>query len=116
MSAEPPLTEVTVLDVSRTLTAPYCSALLADLGAIIIKVEIATGGDVTRLFPPFKGQHSFNVKSISREQCPSVGALLSFCSSEACAAHLKCRLQGALTSPTHPLKLALAAGQPLERA
>ncbi len=61
-----PLAGVSVLDLSRALAGPYCTALLADLGATIIKVESVNGGDITRAWPPFEGDHSLYFESINR--------------------------------------------------
>lgn len=48
-----PLSGVTVLDFSRVLAGPYCTMVLADLGARVIKVEKFGTGDDTRAFGPF---------------------------------------------------------------
>jgi formyl-CoA transferase/CoA:oxalate CoA-transferase len=51
------LTGVRVLDLSRVLAGPYCTALFADLGAEVVKVE-PPGGDDARHLGPFKGDAS----------------------------------------------------------
>ena len=61
-----PLEGITVLDLSRALAGPFCTALLADLGASVIKVESISGGDITRAWPPFEGEHSLYFESINR--------------------------------------------------
>ena len=61
-----PLAGVTVLDLSRALAGPFCTALLADLGATIVKVESIKGGDITRAWPPFENEHSLYFESINR--------------------------------------------------
>lgn len=48
-----PLEGITVLDFSRVLSGPYCTMMLADLGARVIKVERVGTGDDTRAFGPF---------------------------------------------------------------
>ena len=44
----PPLDQVRVLDLSRLLTGPYCSRILADFGAEVIRIEQPGGGDWLR--------------------------------------------------------------------
>ena len=47
-----PLEGMHVLDLTRLLPGPYCTMLLADMGADVIKVEDTAGGDYLRLNPP----------------------------------------------------------------
>jgi CoA:oxalate CoA-transferase len=48
-----PLSGVTVLDITRVVAGPFCSMLMADLGATVIKVEHPEEPDYARTFPPF---------------------------------------------------------------
>ncbi len=50
-----PLQGIRVLDLSRLLPGPYCTLLLSDLGAHVVKVEDPAGGDYARLSPPLAG-------------------------------------------------------------
>jgi crotonobetainyl-CoA:carnitine CoA-transferase CaiB-like acyl-CoA transferase len=64
-----PLEGIRVLDLTRVLSGPYCTILLADLGAEVIKVEKAGEGDDTRAFaPPFQGDQAAYFLSINRKQ------------------------------------------------
>lgn len=61
-----PLDGIVVLDLTRALAGPYATALLADLGATVTKVESIKGGDSTRAWPPFEGTHSLYYDSVNR--------------------------------------------------
>ncbi|MGE0826427.1 MAG: CaiB/BaiF CoA transferase family protein [Candidatus Binatia bacterium] len=55
--SEKPLAGIVVLDLTRYLAGPYCTLLLAGLGAEVIKIEPPGRGDLHRRFPPFLGPH-----------------------------------------------------------
>ena len=64
-----PLEGIRVLDLSRVLTGPFCSMLLGDLGAEVIKVEIPKTGDDTRQWgPPFIHGESAYFLSVNRNK------------------------------------------------
>ena len=48
-----PLKDILVLDLTRVLVGPYCTMILSDLGARVIKVEAPEIGDDSRKFGPF---------------------------------------------------------------
>src|ERR1700704_2351433 len=52
-STKGPLSGITVVDLSRILAGPYCTLLMAELGARIIKVEPPGKGDDARHYGPF---------------------------------------------------------------
>lgn len=63
-----PLDGLLVADLSRVLAGPYCSMLLADMGATVIKVE-SSGGDDTRTWvPPTKDGVATYYMSINRNK------------------------------------------------
>ncbi|HUK32666.1 MAG TPA: CoA transferase [Vicinamibacterales bacterium] len=64
-----PFSDITVLDLTRVLSGPYCTMLLADLGARVIKIEQPKGGDDTRPWgPPFLNGESAYFLSINRNK------------------------------------------------
>jgi formyl-CoA transferase/CoA:oxalate CoA-transferase len=69
MPASGPLAGVTVLDLTRVLSGPYCTMLLADMGARVIKIERPGDGDETRAWgPPFAGGESAYFLGINRNK------------------------------------------------
>jgi crotonobetainyl-CoA:carnitine CoA-transferase CaiB-like acyl-CoA transferase len=64
-----PLDGITVLDLTRVLSGPYCTMLLADMGARVIKIEQPGKGDDTRAWgPPFIAGESAYFLSINRNK------------------------------------------------
>jgi CoA:oxalate CoA-transferase len=66
MAAQGPLSGITVVDVSRILAGPYCTLLMAELGARVIKVEPPGKGDDAREYGPFRNGKSTYFSSINR--------------------------------------------------
>jgi len=64
-----PLDDLVVVDLTRALAGPYCTMMLADLGARVVKVETPDGGDDTRGWgPPFYNGESAYFLSINRNK------------------------------------------------
>lgn len=64
-----PLAGLRVLDLTRVLAGPYCTMMLGDMGADVVKVERPGVGDDTRGFgPPFLGGESTYFMSINRSK------------------------------------------------
>ena len=60
---------LTVLDLTRVLSGPYCTMMLADMGARVIKVERPGAGDDTRAWgPPFQSGESAYFLSVNRNK------------------------------------------------
>jgi crotonobetainyl-CoA:carnitine CoA-transferase CaiB-like acyl-CoA transferase len=66
--ADKPLAGVRVLDLTRVLAGPFCSMILADMGAEVIKVEEPGKGDDTRSWPPFASGESTYFLSVNRNK------------------------------------------------
>ncbi len=64
----PPLRGIRVLDLTRVLAGPFCSMMLGDMGAEVIKVEEPGKGDDTRTWPPFSGGESTYFMSVNRNK------------------------------------------------
>src|SRR3954469_23282985 len=68
-AAIPPLHGVRVVDLSRVLAGPYCTMVLADHGADVVKVERPGSGDETRSWgPPFADGESAYYLSVNRSK------------------------------------------------
>src|SRR5436853_5889984 len=64
-----PLAGVRVIDLTRVMTGPYCTMMLGDLGADVIKIEMPGKGDDTRAWgPPFVNGESAYYLSINRNK------------------------------------------------
>lgn len=64
-----PLAGIKVLDLTRVLAGPFCTMILADMGADVIKIEQPGKGDDTRAFgPPFEKGESAYFLSINRNK------------------------------------------------
>jgi CoA:oxalate CoA-transferase len=61
-----PLSGIIVVDLSRILAGPYCTMLMAEMGARVIKVEPPKTGDDARAYGPFVKNHSAYFASINR--------------------------------------------------
>src|SRR6201998_1893691 len=65
-TAKGPLSGITVIDLSRILAGPYCTFLMAEMGARVIKVEPPKGGDDARAYGPFVNGKSTYFASVNR--------------------------------------------------
>src|SRR5688572_27245611 len=69
MTSPGALAGITVVDLTRVLSGPYCTMTLADMGARVIKVEHPAGGDETRAWaPPFVEDQSAYFLGVNRNK------------------------------------------------
>ena len=61
-----PLKDLLVVDLTRVLVGPYCTMILSDLGARVIKIEAPEIGDDSRMFGPFVKDYSAYFMSLNR--------------------------------------------------
>ena len=61
-----PLKDLLVVDLTRVLVGPYCTMILSDLGARVIKIEAPEIGDDSRRFGPFVKDYSAYFMSLNR--------------------------------------------------
>jgi alpha-methylacyl-CoA racemase len=62
------LDDVRILDLTRLLPGGFCTLLLADFGADVIKVEDTDGGDYLRWIPPMAGEFSAMFHALNRNK------------------------------------------------
>src|SRR6267378_8405748 len=63
-----PLSGIRVLDLTRLLPGAYCTMLLADMGADVIKIEEPSGGDYMRWMPPLVDGQSTLFNALNRHK------------------------------------------------
>ena len=64
----PLLEGVRVLDLSRVMSGPFCTSMLSDMGAEIIKVEMPNTGDEARRLGPYKDEESTYFMLLNRDK------------------------------------------------
>ena len=64
-----PLAGIRVVDLTRVLSGPFCTMMLGDMGAEVIKIERPVSGDDTRAFaPPYQGKESAYFLTVNRNK------------------------------------------------
>ena len=62
------LSNITVLDLTRVLSGPFCTMMMADMGARIVKIETPKTGDDTRSFGPIRNDSSVYFANLNRNK------------------------------------------------
>lgn len=63
-----PLEGIRILDLSRLLPGPFCTMILADLGAEVVKIEDPVQGDYVRWIPPYVGKTGARFLALNRNK------------------------------------------------
>lgn len=63
-----PLTGIKILDFTRLFAGPFCTMLLGDLGADVVKVEAPEGDPIRYQGPPFYKNHAFSFLAANRNK------------------------------------------------
>jgi crotonobetainyl-CoA:carnitine CoA-transferase CaiB-like acyl-CoA transferase len=59
---------IRILDLTRLLPGPFCTMILADFGADVVKIENPDGGDYMRSIPPLRGEDSVYFLAVNRNK------------------------------------------------
>lgn len=62
------LEDLLVLDLTRVVAGPYCSSMLGDMGARVIKIENPKGGDDSRAYGPYVNGESAYFAMLNRSK------------------------------------------------
>ncbi len=68
MSEHLALENIRILDLTRVIAGPYCGAMLADLGADVIKIELPGRGDDARAYGPYVNGESLYYGNLNRNK------------------------------------------------
>ncbi len=68
MSGNNILSGIRILDLSRVMSGPFCTSMLADLGAEVIKIELPVHGDEARSFGPYRDGESTYFMLLNRDK------------------------------------------------
>jgi len=69
MHVSGPLADIRVVDLTRAMAGPYCTMMLGDMGADVVKIERPGEGDDTRQWaPPYQGEESVYFLSVNRNK------------------------------------------------
>ena len=66
--SEKALRDILVLDLTNVYAGPSATMMLADMGAIVVKIEMPGKGDDTRAFGPFKNGESMYYANVNRNK------------------------------------------------
>src|SRR5690606_39625845 len=68
MKVKQALNGMKIVDLSQVLAGPYCTMVLGDMGADVIKVEKTGGGDDTRKMGPYINEESYMYMMVNRNK------------------------------------------------
>jgi len=68
MNSRKPMSGIRVLDLTRLFAGPFCTMLLGDLGADVVKIEAPEGDPIRHQGPPFHHGHSMSYLAVNRNK------------------------------------------------